>query len=357
MRFNDIEAFLLEQGEKPFRLKQLKRAFYVEGCPSWEALSVWSKPLREAAAAKFAWDELTLLREQKSAQGNTHKALFRAADGSVIEAVLMQHYGERYTVCVSSQVGCAMGCTFCATGTMGWKRNLTAQEIIEQVVFFERELYKDGKRVTNIVFMGMGEPMHNYDEVLAAIHVMNDLEALGIGARKISISTSGVVPGILRLAQEPLQVNLAISIHAGTDDVRNKIMPVNRAYPLEKLMQAVATYMESTNRQVMFEYLLLKGVNDRKEDAQALAKLLAPHRRLAHVNVIKYHDTLAFQATPQASRETFVDWLQQCGVSATHRVTFGEDIDAACGQLAVRQTQEGVVQGVDATRLNREKIT
>jgi 23S rRNA (adenine2503-C2)-methyltransferase len=355
MYFDQLAAFLAEHKQPAYRLAQIKRAFFVELRSSWEEVSVYAKPLREAAAAKISWNALVPLRVQESSDGGTVKTLFRCEDGKVIEAVLMCHQDERNTVCVSSQVGCAMACTFCATGTMGLKRNLTSEEIVEQVIHYARYLKPKGEVVTNVVLMGMGEPLHNYDNVMQALKTLNDKDGFNFGARRMSISTCGVVPGILKLADEPMQVNLAISLHAATDEGRSKIMPVNRAYPLAKLMQAVRTYMEKTNRKVMFEYLLLKGINDRPQDAQAIADLLGDDVRLVHVNVIKYHDTLSFQGTERPERVDFVDQLRALRIPATHRVTFGEDIDAACGQLAVNEAGEAVVQGTEAIKLNKQR--
>lgn len=358
MHFDQLGEVLKAQGEPAFRLAQIKRAFFVELQPDWEHVTVLSKTLRETLAGVMPWNTLAPLRVQESTDGATVKTLFRCEDGKTVEAVLMCHQDERNTVCVSSQVGCAMACTFCATGTMGLKRNLTSEEIVEQVIHYARYLKAKGEGdvVTNVVLMGMGEPLHNYDNVMQALRMLNDKAGFNFGARRMSISTCGVVPGILRLADEPLQVNLAISLHAGTDEVRSKIMPVNKAYSLTKLMAAVRTYMEKTNRKVMFEYLLLKGVNDRPEDAQAVADLLGEDVRLVHVNVIKYHDTLAFQSTDRGGRTDFVEQLRALGIPATHRVTFGEDIDAACGQLAVNESASGIIQGSEAIKLNKAPV-
>lgn len=355
MDFNLLAEALSKHGEPSYRLTQVKRAFFIELKQKWEDVTVFSKTLRESLAQEIPWNALEPLRVQESGDGSTVKTLFRCQDGKIIEAVLMCHQDERNTVCVSSQAGCAMACTFCATGTMGLKRNLTSEEIVEQVIHYARYLKPRGESVTNVVLMGMGEPLHNYEEVMRALKTLNDKQGFNFGARRMSISTCGIVPGILKLADEPIQVNLAISLHAGTDDVRSKIMPVNKAYPLAKLMQAVRTYMDKTNRKVMFEYLLLKGVNDRPEDAQAVAALLGPDYRLVHVNIIKYHNTLAFKGTDRPERVDFVDMLRNLGVPATHRVTFGEDIDAACGQLAVNETQTGVLQGTQAIQANKTK--
>ncbi|MSR84836.1 23S rRNA (adenine(2503)-C(2))-methyltransferase RlmN [Candidatus Uhrbacteria bacterium] len=339
MNFTALSRVLEERKQPAYRLAQIKRAFFVEYLADWNELSVFPKMLRDEMAEKIPWNTLKVIKTQTSPQGDTVKTLFELSDGKKIEAVLMCHQDERRTVCLSSQVGCAMACSFCATGTMGFTRNLTSDEMVEQVLYYARFLKKTGERVSSVVFMGMGEPFHNYDAVMETVRTLNDHEGFNLGARHMSISTCGVVPGILKLADEPLQVNLAISLHSAIDQVRSKIMPVNRAYPVAKLMAAVRTYMEKTNRKVFFEYLLLKDINDREGDAIALAHLLGPDFRLVHVNLIKYHETHAFEGTERSDRIAFLRRLHELGVPATHRITFGEDIDAACGQLAVKEEE------------------
>lgn len=353
MNFKQLEQFLQEQKQPAYRFKQAKQGYFVDLLPSWNDISVYGKPLREACAAHIPWDAMRPLHVQESSKGDTVKTLFACQDEKKIEAVLMRHADERDTVCVSSQAGCAMACAFCATGTMGLKRNLTAEEIVGQVIHYARWLKPRGSYVTNVVLMGMGEPFHNYDEVMRALHILNDQEGFCLGARRMSISTCGVVPGILKLADEDLQVNLAISLHSAIDAKRSRIMPVNKAYPLAKLRSAVQTYIEKTNRKVMFEYLLLKGINDGEEDARALAAWLGKDRRLFHVNLIKYHETEAFDGTAKGDRMKFLRMLHDLGIPSTHRITFGEDIDAACGQLAVNE-QEGLKQGLPAVRVNKQ---
>ena len=348
-----LKHVLEERGEPAYRLSQAKRAFFVDALQGWDGVTVYPKPLREACQSSTAWNALIPVHVQESRHHETVKTLFACKDDKKIEAVLMCHEDERNTVCVSSQVGCAMACAFCATGSMKFGRNLTAEEMVEQVIHYVRWLKPKGQRVSNVVMMGMGEPFHNYDQVLKMLRVLNDQEGLNLGARRMSISTCGIVPGILRLAEEAFQVNLAISLHAGTDEVRSRIMPVNRAYPLTKLMEAVRVYIEKTNRKVMFEYLLLAGINDRPEDAEALAHLFGDDLRLVHVNLIKYHQTEAFQGTTREQRLAFLDRLHALGIPATHRITFGEDIDAACGQLAVKESRGQVMQGLSAVRAAR----
>ncbi|MFH1078146.1 MAG: 23S rRNA (adenine(2503)-C(2))-methyltransferase RlmN [Patescibacteria group bacterium] len=326
---------LRDRKEPAFRFGQAKKAFTVDLVESWEGVTTWSKTLRAEMAEAVPWDELLVLEVREGAEGDAVKFLFACvSDGAKIETVVMRHEDDRNTVCVSSQVGCPMKCAFCATGAMGFKRNLTAEEIFDQIVHAARWIKQKGGRVTNVVYMGMGEPMHNYDEVMRSVRLLNDADGFNLGARHISISTCGIIPGILKLAEEPEQVNLAISLHAAVPATRTRIMPVNAAYPLDSLMKAVAEYAEKTNRKVFFEYLLLDGINDSKKDALALAKLMMKNKRLYHANIIKYHDTHAFTATPREGRVQFVTWLHEAGVPATHRRSFGEDIRAACGQLA-----------------------
>lgn len=337
-----LKSSLEAAGEKPYRYGQAFEAVFSGLISDWEEATVLPAPLREKLKAEVRISSLELVSDTTSALADTRKVAFKLHDGNVIETVLMRHRNKlpeaesasegRRTVCVSSQAGCPMKCSFCATGTMGLKRNLTAEEILDQVLWFARELHKEGERVTNVVLMGMGEPMHNYDNVMAALRTMNDQKGLAIGARHLSISTCGIVPGILRMADEKFQVNLAISLHAPNDELRTRLMPVNRAYPLTKLMPAVELYLSKTGRKVMFEYLLIDGLNDTVPVAEELATLML--KPLYHVNLIKYHTTGAYVTSPRESRSRFMDILKQRGVSVTHRITFGEDIDAACGQLA-----------------------
>lgn len=355
MNIDAVRSVLAERHEPPFRLPQIKRAFYVEYLDSWDKVTTLSKATREALSAEVTWDALKCVRTQTSEDGNTIKKLFECEDGKKIEAVLMRHGDGRNTVCISCQVGCPMGCTFCATGTMGFIRNLTPDEIVEQVIAFARLVKEEKAHITNVVFMGMGEPMHAYPEVMKAVHMINDPEGINLGARHITISTCGIVPGILKLADEKVQVNLAISLHAANNATRSKLMPVNKAYPIEKLMKAIDVYTEKTNRKVFFEYLLINGVNDSEQDAEDLATLLGHNGRLFHVNLIKYHDTNAFTATAKERRVSFMHWLQRLGVQVTHRLTFGEDIDAACGQLAVNEAAGMLEQGKVAAQSNRTK--
>jgi len=337
----NLEKFLKGRGEKDYRLKQVKKAVFVDLVNDWNEATTLAKELREKLKEQFQISSLELLKLLESKNKDSTKAIFKLKDGNVIEAVLMKHLNTkdddtkagRNTICVSSQAGCAMNCGFCATGKVGLKRNLTGEEIIDQVLFFARFLKKENQAINNIVFMGMGEPFLNYDNTIQAIRILNDKDGFNLGIRHISVSTCGIVPGIEKFADENLQVNLAISLHAADDETRTKLMPINKTYPLAELMKAVGDYIKKTNRKVMFEYLLIDGVNDRAEDAANLAKLMK--NSLYHINLIKYHDTGSdLKPSSQAKRTHFFDTLKKLGVSVTFRVSFGEDILAACGQLA-----------------------
>lgn len=336
-----LENYLKEKGEKDYRLKQIKKAVFCDLIEKWEEATVLAKELREELAKKFLIENLELVNLLESKNKDSVKTIFKVKDGNIIETVLMRHLNTkedeakagRNTVCVSSQVGCAMNCGFCATGKMGLKRNLTSEEIVDQVLFFARLLKKENQVVNNVVFMGMGEPFLNYDNTIEAIRILNDKDGFNLGIRHISISTCGIAPGIGKFAGENFQANLAISLHSADDKIRSKLMPINDTYPLAVLMKAVDNYIKKTNRKTMFEYLLIEGINDSKEDALKLAKSMK--NSLYHVNLIKYHDAGGnLKPSSQAKRNQFFDTLKKLGVSATFRVSFGEDILAACGQLA-----------------------
>jgi len=348
MNFKALTAYLASHKEPPFRAKQVRQAFFVDLRSSWADIPTLPRALRESLADEIPWDDIKPVHHSSSEEGKTQKVLFQCEDDSKIEAVLMRHTDGRETVCVSCQVGCAMKCAFCATGTLGCKRNLTAEEMVAQVIYFARWLKEHAEetpgRITNVVFMGMGEPFHNYEQVMEAVRTLNNPEGLNIGARHISVSTCGVVPGILRLAEEPLQVNLAISLHAAIEETRRQLMPVARAYSLRALRDAVRVYIQKTNRRVFLEYVLLRGVNDTEEDAQAIANWIGSDGKLFHVNVIKFHPSIAhgskeggLAASDHGRRVAFLHWLARRGVSATYRINFGEELDAACGQLAAKK--------------------
>jgi 23S rRNA (adenine2503-C2)-methyltransferase len=335
----DIAAaaeLLAERAEPAYRIAQARRATLTDYAESWDEVSTLPRGLRAALDARAPLRELTVEAEQVAADG-TIKLKLRTADGYPVEAVAMRHR-ERRTVCLSSQSGCALACTFCATGAMGLGRNLTPGEIVEQLVVLARRLREsDGARVHNVVMMGMGEPFQNYDRVLEACRTMNDPNGFGLGARQIAISTAGWVPGIDKLAAEPMQLKLALSLHAPDDELRGQLMPVTRRFPIAELMEACTRYRAATRRRIFVEYLLLEGVNDSRAHATALANLLRPHGRGAfHVNLIAYNPTAAgFKGSASYVVEQFSQSLERGGVGSSYRMSRGREIDAACGQLAM----------------------
>lgn len=317
--------------DKPkFRLKQAKEAIFKDLIEDWEKATVLPLSLRQELNKKCPLEingEFFVSEAKDSV-----KALIRLEDGLKIESVLLRHGDNRNTVCVSSQVGCPLSCSFCATGKMGFKRNLEYFEIVEQVIFFARLLKKENKRASNIVFMGMGEPFLNYDNVLRAVKIINSEDGLNIGARHISISTVGIIEGIKKLAKENLQINLAVSLHAPNDKLRGRIMPINKKYPIELVLRAVDDYTAKTKRKVMFEYLLINNVNDTRECALELVKLMK--RPLYFLNLISYNPTGVFEPSPFKKVKEFKNILGKNGVNVAQRYRFGQDINAACGQLA-----------------------
>ncbi len=332
--FENGAALALRHELKPYRITQLYRAAAKELADDLQAVSVLPAELRAALAADgIALESIEPVVVQRSNDRQTTKGLFRLADGAEVEAVLMEHHGGRTTVCISSQAGCAFKCSFCSTGQAGFTRNLKPIEIFEQARFFARELKTRGKKITNIVFMGMGEPFHNYDAVMDAVRLLNDPNGFGLGHRHITISTVGLVPQIDRFAAEGVQVNLAISLHAPSDEQRSKIMPVNQRYPIAELMAACERYIAQTSRKIFFEYIMLAGVNDDDASAYALAALMRGH--LYHVNLIPYNATpdAELRGTADARIRSFQRILDSAGVPTTVRVPMGRDIAAACGQL------------------------
>ena len=334
--------------EPKFRFKQAKQAVFVDLIDDWSKATNFSLPLRERLNQECP---LRIKAEIfKSRDKNSVKALINLADGLKVETVLLKHADGRNTVCVSSQVGCAMGCLFCATGKMGFKRNLTAEEILEQVLFWARKLkynpptplskgglrgLKGGGKVTNIVFMGMGEPFLNYANVMAAIKILNNKDGLNIGARHISLSTIGTSGGIKKLAKEKLQINLALSLHAPTDELRAKIIPYNVANPIKSLIKDINYYLSQTSRRLMIEYLMIDVFNDALEQALELAELLKHiDPPLFFVNLIAYNPTDEFKPSTSRAIFEFKKILRDKKIDVTERYRFGADIKAACGQLA-----------------------
>jgi 23S rRNA (adenine2503-C2)-methyltransferase len=330
----DGAAFATAHGLKRYRLEQLYRAATRELLDGVDAITTLPLELRDALVKEgFVLDEVVPVTVQHSRDGQTTKGLFRLSDGNEVEAVLMEHHGERNTVCISSQAGCAYACSFCATGQAGFTRNLTPTEIFDQARYFAKQLAREGRKITNVVFMGMGEPFANFDAVMAAVALLNDPKGFGLGHRHITISTVGLVDKIDRFADAQTQVNLAISLHAASDATRSSMMPVNRKFALEELMGAVERYIAKTKRKVFFEYVMLAGINDSDEDARTLARLM--RGPLYHVNLIPYNSTpdAAIRGSDDARIWAFGKVLEQAGAAVTVRTPMGRDIAAACGQL------------------------
>ena len=333
--FEELAHFVVELGQPRFRARQIWEWLYQHFAADFDGMTNLPQTLRDKLKATAVLDTGTIASEQRSSDGQTKKVLFQLPDGQYIETVLMR-YQKRRTLCISTQAGCAMGCVFCATGQMGFFRNLSAGEIVAQVVHFARELAAEGERVTNIVMMGMGEPLHNYGNTMAAVDRLTDEWGLNLGARKITISTVGLVPAIRRYADEQRQTPLAVSLHAATDEERDKLIPVNRKWPIAELMAACRYYVEKTGRRLTFEWALIEGENDTIEQAQALGQLL--RGMLCHVNLIPLNPTQGYSGGPSSRErvEAFQEELARHGVSSTVRVRRGIDIQAGCGQLRDR---------------------
>ena len=326
--FEELKEELKALGEKPFRAEQIFHWLYVEKVKSFDEMTNLSIELREKLKQNYTMCNFNIIKKLESADG-TKKYLFDVLDENAIETVLMEyHHGK--TICVSSQIGCKMGCKFCASTGIPFVRSLTAGEIVEQLIAVEQDT---GDRISNIVFMGIGEPLDNYDNVIKAIHIINHPKGLNIGARHISVSTSGLVPRIYDLAKENIPCTLSISLHATNIEKRSSMMPVNNAYKIEQLIQACKDYIKVTNRRISFEYALAKDNNDNLEDAKELVKLLKG--MLCHVNLIPINKIENGKYTKSTNENIikFRDYLNEHGIVATIRRELGSDIDAACGQL------------------------
>ena len=335
-----FEELVSGLGAPAYRTKQVQHWVYSGLATSFDEMANMPKGLRQRLSDAVSLRAVSPKYEAVSRDG-TVKMLFSLRDGRTIESALMRYSiatgRSRNTVCVSTQVGCPIGCPFCATGQQGYERNLTPGEIIDQVLYYARRLRdQDGSAVDNVVFMGMGEPFLNFDALWQAIEMLNSPRGFGLGARQMTISTAGVVPGIRRLAREGLQVGLAVSLHAADDDLRDRLVPVNRKYPLEKLMTACREYIEATGRRVSFEYALFEGLNDSEEVARALARLIKGMN--CHVNLIAGNPTCdaGFRASSKGAVLSFQAELRQRHIPCTLRVRRGIDIDAGCGQLRSR---------------------
>ncbi len=330
---------LLQSWDEPaYRAKQIWQGLYQHFWNAPDQFTSLPKSLREKLAVYLRWDVLRPDLKLASSDKQTIKTLFKLHDGKVIEAVLMR-YDRRRTLCISSQAGCAMGCVFCATGQMGFKRHLSSGEIVAQVMYYARLLNEQNERVTNMVVMGMGEPFHNYENTMAAIDRLNDADGYNFGARRFTISTVGLVPSIRRFADETRQVNLAVSLHAADDETRGDMMPVNKKYPIAEVIDACRYYVTKTGRRITFEWALIHSVNDTPETARRLASLLKGLN--CHVNAIPLNPTTGYngKATDRQRAEKFKEALEQAGVPCTIRMRRGVDIAAGCGQLAGKATE------------------
>ena len=328
-----LENYFLSKNLAKFRATQVFEALYRQKKSSFEEINNINKDVKKILSDDFSFDFLTEVKKEESADGTT-KFLFSLDDGALIETVLMVHpYG--YSVCVTSQVGCNMGCKFCASGQVKKIRNLTASEMVLQVLTIDNYLNERDKNVSHVVIMGIGEPFDNYDNVMDFVRIINDAKGLAIGARHITISTCGLVPKIKEFSNFPLQVNLAISLHFPNDYLRSMYMPINKKYPLDELMDAIKYYYEKTNRRITFEYILLYNINDSINHAKELVTLLKGTN--AYVNLIPYNSTTSeFTRTTPERRDAFFNYLSKQGINAIVRKEHGSEIDAACGQLRVK---------------------
>ena len=343
LQLAELEELVRDLGQPLYRARQIVEWLYQKRVGAFDEMTDLPREFRMQLAEQSAFSKIEIVRAL-GASDTTRKFLFRLSDGSLIESVLIPAspalYGsrsDRRTICISTQVGCAYGCKFCASGLEGLSRNLTPNEIVEQIIAVEREACE---KIDNIVFMGMGEPLANFDNLIRAIRIINAPWGIGIGARRITVSTSGLAPQIRKLADEPLQIRLAISLHGANDDVRGQIMPINRRYNLETLLAACDYYVSRKKQRLTFEYILIAGVNDSEEQARLLAK--HARRLSAKVNLIPYNTVhgLPWSRPSQDRQETFLSILRERGTAATLRREKGHDIDAACGQLRLQTERE-----------------
>jgi len=349
LSFPELQQLIVDWSEPRFRAQQIWRWVYHTLTDDIDEMANLPQELRRRLADETFVGRLKVANSQVASDGLTEKALLQAADGELFEAVLMR-YTSRNTLCVSSQIGCPLGCIFCATGMSGWVRDLSAGEISGQVIHFSRQLRQENAHVTNVVFMGMGEPMLNYDAVHRAIANLNDREGLALGLRRFTVSTAGVVPGIERMAREGQAVGLAISLHAPDDALRSQIVPANKRYPIDRLMQSARFYVQRTGRRVTFEYALAKGLNDTVEHAKKTAELLKG--LLCHVNLIPLNPTpgCAYEPSTRERVLAFQQVLVEGRIQTTVRVRRGSDIDAACGQLRVSHLSQSGQVPADASK-------
>ncbi len=334
--FSQVASDFDALGLPAYRARQLWQGIYANLQNSPYAITNLPADLRQQLDEMYRFDAFTIDDQLDSSDNETQKFLLELHDSAAIETVLMR-YDRRRTACISTQVGCAMGCVFCATGQMGFRRNLSRGEIAAQVLFVAQILALEADRLTNVVLMGMGEPLHNYEETMAAIDLLNDPDGFNFGARRFTVSTVGLIPLIDRFSNERRQVNLAVSLHAATDPLRDQLLPINRRYPLTALMAACRRYVEQTGRRITFEWALIEGFNDLPEQAQALTEWLRGLK--SHVNLIPLNPTAGYRGGPsrQERAAAFQKILKDAGISCTIRVRRGIDIQAGCGQLATEQ--------------------
>ena len=333
-KLDELEDYFLSIGEKKFKARQIYDWLYIKNVNDFYKMTNINKSLQEKLSNTFSLEFIKIIKKQENEL--TSKYLFLLLDGNYIEAVLMRHdYG--ISVCVSSQVGCNMGCKFCESGRLKKVRDLEAYEIVEQIILIQNDIKE---RIDSVVIMGIGEPFDNYDNIMKFIRIINNPFGINIGARHITVSTSGLVPKIKKFMNEDLQVNLAISLHAPSDEIRNKIMPVNKAYSISELIDTLKEYIKKTNRRVTIEYVMLNSVNDSYEDAINLANLLRGMN--VYVNLIPYNETshIEFKKSSKDVIMKFYDTLKKNGINVTIRREFGSDIDAACGQLRAKEVEK-----------------
>ncbi|MBQ6509532.1 MAG: 23S rRNA (adenine(2503)-C(2))-methyltransferase RlmN [Flexilinea sp.] len=328
----ELTERIADLGEPAYRGQQIWQMIYKQLIASPNDFSNLSKELRQKLDETYCFEPLDVKKDLKSSDGQTNKLLFGLWDGRMIESVLMR-YRERNTICISTQVGCPMNCAFCATGQMGFIRNLSAGEIVAQILFFARMLKNEGLKLTNIVVMGMGEPFHNYDAVMKAIGIINDPDGMNFGERRITISTVGIIPRIEQFTYAHRQINLAVSLHAPSNTIRDKIIPANKKYPLDDLLEACRNYTEKTGRRITFEYALIHGLNDNYENAVMLSKRLKG--MLCHVNLIPLNSTDKYDGSGSNHDrvQSFKSVLDRNGIPCSVRLKRGIDIGAGCGQL------------------------
>ncbi len=355
---SQIITLLESHGHKKFRYAQIENAIYKNLITDFDLIETLPKDIRELLVANCTYSSLTLHSEKTDPEWQTTKFLFRTYDDKLIEAVIMRHLSGRNTLCVSSQAGCPMACSFCATGKLGLIRNLEFSEIIDQIMWAVHHLAREDRKLRNIVYMGMGEPLLNYEQVKKSIHIACSQKKLDLSNRRITVSTCGIAPRIVDFARDFPQVSLAVSLHAPNDEARKRIMPVEETYPIGVLMASIDEYVAITNKRVFYEYIMINWVTDRLEYARELGELLKG--RLAHVNFIPYNpgegsDSDGFLPTSKMIIKKFQDTLDNYGIPSTVRHTMGDDIDAACGQLALKEEWKSLATEIGKT-IRKERL-